>query len=231
MAPYLPCTHLLRERLIWARCRLLSNLSVFQHSLIYAHVAHYAISSMTPSQEKWPLASSSLKHFTPQRIVLVMFQQIMNWSDFKDKLHTAVTASSPFGKLLTPVGIKSDILCHFSPKKQTTLHAFFTFYYPKCNIYMRLLVLLYTMLPRVIFWERIEKVALETLEKEVMQHLQKLGLSTHVDKCVPIHQFCDGLNSLQADLQLVSITLNHSLKEAGDNLGQLCNSWPMCKII
>ena len=45
------------------------------------------------------------------------------------------------------------------------MQLFFTFYYPKCNIYMRLLVLLYTMLPRVMFWERKERIALETFAK------------------------------------------------------------------
>lgn len=39
-------------------------------------------------------------------------------------------------------------------------------------------------------------------------------LSTHIDNCVSIHQFCNGLNPLQGDFQLVAITLNHRLQEA-----------------
>lgn len=36
--------------------------------------------------------------------------------------------------------------------------------------------------------------------------------STHIDKCVLIHQFCDWLNSLQRGHQFVAVTLNHRLK-------------------
>lgn len=46
-----------------------------------------------------------------------------------------------------------------------------------------------------------------------MNHLDfDTFLSTHIDDCVGIHQFCDGLNSLQADLQLVALTVDYGLE-------------------
>lgn len=78
---------------------------------------------------------------------------------------------------------------------------------------MRLLVLLYTMSPRVIVWKE-EKRPLEPHSTPNQPCFT--ALFTHIDNRVCIHQFCDRLNPFQGDLQFVSFTVNHPLSVTQD---------------
>lgn len=90
-------------------------------------------------------------------------------------------------------------------------NTFETFIISSTEVYIRLLVLLYTMLPRVIVWgQKKNKIKLEMLLDSRMSHNVSF---TYIDNRVFIQQFRHRLHSLQADRQLVAITLNHRLTE------------------
>lgn len=111
---------------------------------------------------------------------------------------------------IKPWNIYFDIQCPFSPKKKPRPLSF-TFYYPQVQTFTCVCLSSCIQCHQESKSGKRKKKKLRNLCHTESGKSHSI-FSTHIDNDVPIHQFCDWLNSFQGDLQFVAFTLNHRLK-------------------